>query len=96
MRIFAKLIVGLALVLMACASRTVYVQTEPPPVRVEVAGPLPARNAVWIPGHWSWEGRQHVWVAGYWDRNPQGRLWVPGHWERHHRGWHWVPGHWVR
>ncbi len=78
----------------SCAPRVVYVQEPPPPVKVEVKPPKPAPHAVWIPGHWKWNGRRYVWVPGHWELRPKGKTWVPGHWKKTRRGWVWVPGHW--
>jgi len=76
-------------------TRTVYVDTEPPPPQAEVRPASPAPNAVWIDGHWNWRGGRYVWVPGHWDRNPKGS-WVAGHWDKRGRRWVWVPGHWRR
>ena len=80
----------------SCASRVVYVRVAPPPPRREVRPPRPHARAVWIAGHWRWNGRRYVWVAGYWELRPKGRIWVPGHWKRTPRGYVWVPGHWKK
>lgn len=72
----------------------VYVQKAPPKARTEVRPKKPDKNAVWIPGHWQWNGREYVWEAGHWETRPGGKDWIPGHWEKRHRGWVWVQGHW--
>ncbi len=79
---------------LACAPRVVYVHEPPPPVKIEVKPPKPAPHAVWIPGHWKWNGRRYVWVPGHWELRPRGKTWVPGHWKKTPRGWVWIPGHW--
>lgn len=72
----------------------VYVQSAPPPLKVEVRPARPGRKAMWIPGYWRWQGKKYVWVAGYWDKKPRGKGWAAGHWDKRARGWVWVPGHW--
>ncbi len=79
-----------------CASRVVYVRKAPPPVRVEVRSARPFPNAVWIAGHWQWNGVRFVWVSGKWVKPQSGRVWVPGHWRQTRHGWRWVPGRWKR
>ncbi len=79
-----------------CAARVVYVRKAPPPPRVEVRPPRPAVHAVWIPGHWRWNGHAYVWVAGRWNMHPKGKVWVPGHWKKTRHGYRWIPGHWRR
>ena len=78
----------------AGAVDVVYVQKAPPKVRTEVRTKRPGKNAIWVPGHWQWNGRKYVWKAGHWDKRPGGKTWVPGHWNKKQRGWVWVPGHW--
>ena len=102
----ALFVIGLALSVVGCARRTVvvvkpdadaevaYVQTAPPEPKVETRPARPAPGAVWVDGHWKWNGNRYVWVSGHWDRTPRSSVWVPGHWEKRPRGWVWVPGHW--
>ena len=54
-----------AVVVPSVASAQVYIQTAPPPLRVEPV-PAPRRGHVWVPGHWQWRGHRHVWVPGTW------------------------------
>lgn len=72
----------------------VYVQKAPPAPRSEVRPAKPNLNAVWIPGHWQWDGSKYAWKSGRWEKRPGGKAWVSGHWEKKPRGWVWVPGHW--
>jgi len=72
----------------------VYVQKAPPKPKVEKRLKRPNKKAVWVPGHWKWNGRKYVWKAGHWDKKPRGKKWVPGHWQKRPRGHAWVPGHW--
>jgi len=95
---------GLVLSTVGCARRTVvvvepsddvvYVQAAPPSPKAETRPPRPAPSAVWVSGHWKWNGRKYIWVPGHWDRTPRTSTWVPGHWEKRPRGWVWIPGHW--
>lgn len=73
----------------------VYVDLEPPPVKVEVV-PAPRRGYVWVAGYWVWKPsiRQYEWVAGHWQKVRRGHHYVAGHWEKRPRGWIWVEGHW--
>lgn len=86
------------LLIGGCASRVVYVQKGPPPLKVEVRNPAPHPRAVWIPGHWVWKGRidEYVWIPGHWEAEPKGNIWVPGYWHETPRGWVRVKGHWRR
>ena len=85
-------------ILMCAGPRRVYVQTAPPPPKkvavVRTNKPYP--NAVWVKGHWHWNGRKYVWRKGHWQKPRKGYVWVPGHWEHNRRGWHWREGHWKR
>ena len=57
------------------------------------AGPGP--GAVWIDGHYEWDGARWVWYPGYWSYPPApGGVWVGGGFYFHdgHRYWH--GGHW--
>ena len=39
-----------------------------PPARrtVTVRPAAPYSGAIWVDGHWQWDGYQYVWVPGYW------------------------------
>ena len=94
------LVAGLSLIgMLSCASSpppgAVYVERGPPRERVEVIGPTPAPNFVWMRGYWSWSGGDYVWNPGRWVAVERGyHKWVPGHWVGTRRGWYWVEGHW--
>jgi hypothetical protein len=85
------------LVIAVCLSfgcaRTVVVRSAPPEPRMETRPAAPNARAVWIDGHWKWNGRRYVWQSGHWEGNPKG-TWVPGHWKKTPRGHVWVKGHW--
>lgn len=88
------MVMGLtAILLWGCGPPMVYVR--PPEPRVEVYGPPPYPEAVWIPGHWEHRRGEWVWIPGHWTRRPRPHAhWVPGRWEPRGGGWVWVPGHW--
>ncbi len=101
----ASLILGGSLFAVAgCASRTVvvtdangdvvYVGSAPPAPKHEAKPPKPSPSAIWVSGHWKWNGHRYVWVPGHWHTRPGGKSWVSGHWVKKPRGWVWVPGHW--
>lgn len=49
----------------------------PPPVAVETVWAPPAPNAIWVAGHYEWNGAAYVWVPGYYTYPPQqGYVWV--------------------
>lgn len=79
-----------------CASRTIYVKTAPPAVRVTVKPARPFAKAVWMAGHWAWRGKKYVWVSGKWVKPRSGYVYVPGQWVKKRRGWVWVGGHWKK
>jgi hypothetical protein len=66
----------------------------PPPLLVEAPGTPPSRDAVWIPGFWSWTGTRFTWVAGDWSAPLPGHRWVEGYWKRDGNGFSWVAGRW--
>jgi hypothetical protein len=101
--VFALLAAATVASVAACSVRPPpgqYGQTAsvaPPPPRVEVvpAPPAPAERVVWVPGHWSWDGRDYVWTAGHYVERPSVRAeYEPGHWVQTASGWTWVPGQW--
>ena len=80
----------LAVPLLGCGSETptphyvaqptsalVHVRTAPPPARVEIVPPQPARGAVWIDGEWAWRGRKWAWRRGRWVKAPAGASYSP-------------------
>ncbi len=79
---------------------TVVAQTAPPPppVQVEVRSAQPSVQAVWVDGHYSWEGGRWVWLSGQWQTPRAGYVWqnpvgvqVQGG-VRYHPGY-WRPAH---
>jgi len=65
----------------------VYVRKAPPKPKTEVRPKRPNKKAVWVSGHWRWNGNKYVWKKGHWDVRPGGNKWVPGHWKKNPRGW---------
>lgn len=93
--IFAVLcLLTLSILLISCSSGA-YVSEAPPPPQAEVKPPAPTVTAVWLDGHWQWNGNRYIWNAGRWETKPKG-TWVKGHWNKTARGHKWVPGHWKR
>ena len=76
------------------SNSVVYVRTAPPAVRHDARPPRPVAKAVWIPGHYNWNGRKYTWIGGHWNVKPKSNKWAAGHWKKHGRGYYWVPGHW--
>ena len=90
------LIVGLgaaALATTGCARRAyvqasyggysgggVAVYSAPPPAPVVVAQPAPVAGAVWVEGHYQWNGSQYVWVDGYYVQQRAGYQFVQPRW----------------
>ncbi|MCK4858569.1 MAG: YXWGXW repeat-containing protein [candidate division Zixibacteria bacterium] len=74
-------------------AETIYVIKAPPALKVDVKPSAPSVTAVWIDGHWKWNGQEFVWVGGHWEKNPKG-IWKAGHWGKRKLGYVWVPGHW--
>jgi hypothetical protein len=68
----------------------------PPPLLVETPVGRPSREAVWIPGFWTWTGRRYVWASGSWSAPYPGHSWTEGHWRRSGNGFTWTPGLWRR
>jgi hypothetical protein len=83
-----------ALLTLSCSS-TAYVKQAPPPVKAEVKPAAPSVTAIWIDGHWQWNGNRYVWKKGHWEKKAKG-AWVKGQWKKTGRGHKWVPGHWKK
>lgn len=64
-----RLVAFLLLAVVLVTSCTVYTRPAPPPRRAELRGAKPCTGAVWVNGHWRWEGKRvgYRWVAGHWD-----------------------------
>lgn len=98
----------LALASTGCArrARVVYAGTPsggaviyqpPPPAQVVVQRPpAPYANAVWVEGHWQWNGTQHVWVPGYWVQARPGYSFIQPGWVRRGNQYVYVRGGWGR
>jgi hypothetical protein len=72
----------------------IYVE-EPPPPRREVITIAPAREDVWIDGHWVRVDRRWEWYGGHWAHRPRYEaVWIPGRYEHRERGYVWIEGHW--
>jgi len=83
-----------ARVVVAPAPDAVVITEAPPPPQAESGSIAPSQNAVWIDGHWAWEGRW-VWMRGHWEMRPHpGAVWVPGRWVVHNGGNVWIEGRW--
>jgi hypothetical protein len=73
----------------------VYVREAPPREIVEVIGPAPSPQHVWIAGHYDWRGDRYVWLPGRYEVVREGyRRWEPGHWEHDRNGYFWIEGRW--
>jgi hypothetical protein len=70
----------------------VYVETAPPPMRVEYYDTRP--GFVWIGGNWNWSGGQWVWYNGHYERERAGYSYAPGRWEPSGGRYVWVGGEW--
>ena len=80
----------------AAAQVVIVAPTAPPPLRME-AMPAPRPDAVWVRGHWRWDGRGYVWVNGHWRPVEPGyshRRYMDGGWVQTSRGWEWREGGW--
>lgn len=71
----------------------VYRQPPPPRQTVIVRPAAPHPQAVWVEGHWQWNGRQYVWVDGYWAQHRQDHRYVAPHWEQQGNGWVYYEGY---
>jgi hypothetical protein len=50
----------------------------PPPVaQVEMVGPAPDADALWVDGSWQWTGESYSWSAGSWQHPPAGATLAP-------------------
>lgn len=73
-----------------------FIAREPPPDRVEVVGPRPSAEHVWVGGHWSARANDYVWTRGRWAVPASGKTeWQSGKWEHEEHGWHYTDGYWV-
>jgi hypothetical protein len=67
-----------ALSVPALAGVSLYIQTSPPPLRIETRGAAPGPGYAWVDGYWAPNGQHYRWVAGRWDHPPyEGAYWTP-------------------
>lgn len=84
------------------ATTTVVVQQPPPPPpppppQAEYVPPQPTPDAVWITGHWEFDGpsARYVWIRGCWVVPPgYGEYWVRPHWAYRDGGYVYIRGYW--
>jgi WXXGXW repeat (2 copies) len=84
---------------LGCASapphRVVYVMRGPPDDIVEVVPAQTDPAAVWIKGHYRWDGDGYRWVSGHWQVPPSGyHEWAAGQWVARDGRWVWIEGRW--
>lgn len=53
------------------------VSKPPETVEVQVLGPRPDDQSVWVDGQWQWSGRRWTWQEGAWVRPPEGGRYAP-------------------
>jgi hypothetical protein len=70
------------------------VYESPPPPRVVVRPAVPYAGAIWVAGHWQWNGAQWMWAEGYWEQPRAGYVYVQPRWQRQGRGYVYVGGGW--
>lgn len=76
---------------------SIMIGTPPPPVRYEVAPPMPQPNYVWMPGYWAPVQGRYVWYSGRWGRPPyHGAAWRGPRWQHEGDGWRYREGGWGR
>lgn len=101
----AKAILGACLIagfLLPATSQAggkrIYIRVAPPkPKKVHVIKVRrPHRDAIWVAGRWSWNGKKYVWVGGRWISPRKGYIYIPGHWKHTRHGWYYVGGHWKK
>ena len=72
-----------------------YVLDSPPPPKAEKKPKRPGKKAVWIDGHWRWNGEKYTWIGGHWVKAPKGK-WIKGQWKKTKHGHIWVAGRWKK
>lgn len=80
-------------------TNVVYAQPPPPPPPPAMvsAPPPPSPDAIWINGHYDYDGASYayVWVPGYWTIPPPGyRYYVVAHWAWRGGNYVYVRGYW--
>ena len=73
----------------------VYIETAPPPVRVER---WEAREGqVWVPGSWVWRDGRHEWMPGHYVTARKGYRYERDRWVMHDENrWAYQRGGWAR
>lgn len=84
-----------AIVTSSVAQVSVYLGATPPPLRIEVRGPMPGPGYAWMEGYWAPNGHHYRWVQGRWERPPyEGAYWSHPHYDHYKEGWQLHEGHW--
>ena len=77
------------------AADGVVVYQAPPQPQVVVQQPaVPYQGAVWVQGHWTWNGAQYVWSQGHYVQPRVGHVYVQPRWQRRGTGYVYVGGGW--
>ena len=92
---FVASIGALTVPMAANAEVRVYLNSAPPPMRVEVT-PAPRHGYVWAPGYWNARNNKHVWQAGRWERERRGYHFVQPTWTQRDNRWEFQRGRWNR
>jgi hypothetical protein len=73
----------------------VFVDTMPPPLRVEAIGPAPEVGLFWTPGYYAWRSGVYTWVGGNWVRPPVvGLGWIEPRYVTCGPRFYFQPGRW--
>ncbi len=96
-----SLLLGTALVLAACAGSPtpsfngLSMVPPPDPVPEEKLLADDPVHEIWVPGYWSYDGRDFSWVPGRLTVRPNPTaVWSNDRWERRGYGWAHVGGYW--
>ena len=81
--------------LTSVAQVVVYLNTAPPPVRIE-AVPAPRTGYMWSNGHWQHDGSQYVWSSGDWQAARPGYTYVQPTWVESNGRYAYAPPRWDR
>jgi len=75
--------------------REAFIETAPPPWRVEVVGTAPEVGMFWMPGYYAFREGTYVWMAGSWARPPVvGMSWVGPRYVSCGTRYYFQPGRW--
>jgi len=72
----------------------VYDAPPQPQVVVNTPPPAPYQGAVWVQGHWQWNGAQYIWMDGTYIQPRVGHVYVQPRWQRRGTGYVYVQGNW--